>query len=397
MDNKKQAFDSTQRTGQKIAGSHYRKIRQNEPLYMIADIGNSDGKGMLHGMFGEEIIVQHSVWRPSTIEYNNLKRAYGSRKSDYKGTAIFEKSGQGYVVGSHARQSGKGNTIHGHAKYTPEQYGAMVLAMLLQLYPTGHEDVHLVLTHPAKMDDNNYRALWKSVVGVHRLKTVDGREVVYNVKKDVILIEESVAAFQTFTLNTRGKPYVEDKMNIAPSSEFFMIDIGSWISYMGMGIVNDDGGLEPNVMGASVIEVGIENVLETLEQELKSSFPDLSRLPHLPRQMLIEAIRDNQITIKGGVAQDCTGCVHNAMNVLIMSLSTDYNGKFKEAIRARGVVVSGGGGDLSFVHLCDMLLIGHNVHPAEQDSAHMRFGAIRGCSKGLFSFLKMEELEPNGA
>lgn len=380
------------------AGAKLRKVRPDEPLRIVIDAGNADVKAMIHSHFGKEVLFPHSVWRPTGTEYSALRQKFKYKVADFKGTSLFERDGQPLVVGKQARQNGKGITIYGDEKYRVDQMGALIDATLLRLYPEGHSDVRIVVTHPSGISEAASNDIYYSVFGKRTLQIVDGTKATFNVT-DLILLEEAEAAFQTFVLNVDGKPYQDGRIKLRPGMEFFNIDIGSWISYMGQGLVNEDGGLEINAVGRP-INVGIETVMSAFERELKAredinhKYPEFRKIQELPRNMLYNALMTCVVEVKGETFE-CEPEVRTAMNILITALEPTYRNQFRSAIEASAVVVSGGGGGVAFDYLDEKLLNHPSTHMAERDITKMRFGAIRGASKGQIPFLKLEG-QPEG-
>lgn len=365
----------------------YRKVGKDEPLWVFLDPGNTDVKAMLHKCWGEELVYPHSVRKATAADYRITAQSFKHRNAEFRGTAIFEMDDQGFIVGKHAEQVGKGERLLGADKYQRDHLGALLAASLLQLYPEGHPDVHLVITHPARMTPANLKAMWKSVRGMFHLCVADGRKISYNVT-EVIRLEEPVAAFQTFALTTLGQTYKRERFALRPGMEFLIVDIGGWISHLVPGVVNDFGGLEINVDAAEPVQAGIQNVVEVFEIELKNKFVELEKIQKLPLRMLHDALMTRKVTIKN-MGYDCKSQVENAMQSIASPLNTPYNSRFARGVNFNGIVVSGGGGALSFDYLSQNLLDHDFAFTAEDDMQRMRFGTIRGASKGAISFLAL--------
>lgn len=367
---------------------HHRKVGRNEPLWAFLDPGNTDVKSMLHKCWGDELVFPHAVRKPTEADYEMTARSFKHRTAEFRGTAIFKMNEQGFIVGKHAEQVGNGERRLGVEKYTRDHLGALLAASLVQLYPDGHNDVRLVITHPARLTDANMRALYKSVKGVFHLHIADGRKITYNVT-EVYPLEEPVAAFQTFALTTLGQTYARERFKLRPGMEFLIVDIGGWISHLVPGVVNDRGGLEINVDAAEPIQAGIQNVVKIFQTELKTAFDDkLGLIQEIPLRMMHNALMTDKIVIKGK-EYDCAAQVKNAMQAIASPVSIPYNSRFARGVNYDGIIVSGGGGAVSFNYLDDKLFDHEFVFPAEDDLERMRFGTVRGASKGLIPFLAM--------
>lgn len=366
------------------SGKAYRKIRDNEPLWVMFDGGNTEVKAMIHGNFGEEIYFPHAVRKLEKSEYGPIAAPYKNRHNSWDGTAIFWYEGQGYVVGQQATQLGKGQTLTGASKYVRDHYGAMFVAAMIQLYPDGHDDVHVVALHPPSLEHNNLKALWKSLHGKHNVTLPNGNAVVYDVTK-IIDLEEPVAALQTFVLTTDGKEYDHPQVKFTPGTEVLSLDVGGGLSVFVPCLINNSGQIEIN-FDAPPIPVGIRDIENALAKELKSAFPELAPLKKIPRSTITEALH-GQIAISGKPAQNCQKQLDNAMQTLAFPIRSAYINDYNSGVNYRAIVISGGGGAGAFEYLKANVLNHGFVFPAEKSAPRMRFGAIRGASKGLIPFL----------
>lgn len=357
---------------------------KQDDLWVVMDGGNTDVKIMVHAAFGHEVAFPQYVRTVGAVDWKNLKAAYKNRRATFEGSAIFESNGIGYVVGQHASQIGDGVNRLGVDKYTREHMGSLLCAGLMMLYPGGHDSVNVVVTHPAKLSNDNLQALGRSIYGKHNLKMPNGDSVRYNVKQ-VIPIEESVAAFQTFVLTIQGRAYDNPRFMLKPNMQFLVIDIGGWISSIVPGIVTPRGRLEINRSAAMPIQVGIQNVTAALEPILKDKFPRLDKLQEVPETLVYEAIQTGKITISGHAPEDCSREVADAMQSLITEIGRPYGTRYGGGVQYAAIIVSGGGGGAAYSHLRDRLLEHEFAFTAEKLNNKMRFGAIRGASKGLIT------------
>lgn len=363
----------------------YRRVQQHEPLRIILDAGNTDVKAMIHGHFGEEIVFPHAVRKPTRADYANLALKYEHRSAQLEGSAIFERGGQGFVVGQHATQVGRGERLLGAEKYTRDQLGALAEAAFLQLYPQGHPDIHLVILHPADVNVDNMKALYKAINGKHVLKVADGRKVEY-VVNEVIPLEEPVGGFQSFLFNTEGRTYKNPRIEMKPGMQFLVCDVGGRLTSFVPVSITPRGNVDLNVGGAPVIERGIQDVMEVLEDELKSAFPLLSKVQKLPDHLLQMALMTDRVVIKNR-EYECGQQVDNAMQSLASRIHAEYTGRYASGVGYNGIIVTGGGGGAAFNYLDENVFDHEFCFTAEDDLDRMRFSNIRGASKGLIAFL----------
>ena len=363
----------------------HRRPTPSEPLYVVLDSGNTDIKAMLHEAWGEEIVFPHAVRKVSDAEYGVLVDRYSNRPAVFEGSAIFKMSGQGYVIGQHATQAGRGERLLGANKYRRDHLGALLMASLLQLYPKSHNDVRVVFLHPVEISTAAFKAIKESLLGEFSVETADGRVLSYRVRS-LIPIEEAVAGFQTFALTTSGKAYADPSFRLVPNTEILVIDVGGGISNVVPCVINASGEVEINIAGARVIDAGIQDVMRTLEAELKSSFAELSKVTKIPPLMLSRALTEQEVEIRGS-RHNCAAQVTTAMQAIARPLESMYNNDFSSGIEFKAIIIGGGGGAASYSYISENVLQHQNVFPAEKEPARMRYSNIRGASKGLIAHL----------
>jgi len=363
--------------------SKYRKPTPDEPLWVVLDAGNSDVKAMLYGAYGEEIVFPQMVRKVAGAEYQTLQQTYRYKRAQFEGSSIFESGGQGYVVGQHATGVGSGIQLAGAQKYRRDHLGAILEAVLIQLSPTDHNDVHVVIMHPPGINTENIKDLMDALKGVHRIEVADGRPLVYKVR-EIIPLEEPVAALQTFLLTQDGHSYKNLPIKLRPGATFLTVDVGGWISVMVRCRMDRSGKIETNLATAIPIQAGIQNVLATLQAELKNAYPvELARLQNIPRQIMNDALIDGETIYIKGVAYGCKAQIDNAMQAIGAPIRQEFTTRFEEGVSDVAIVVSGGGGGTSGDYLKEHVLNHPSIFAAEPDKEYMRFGAIRGASKGL--------------
>lgn len=373
-----------------------------QELWIMADIGNKDVKGMLFPHFGKEIYFPHSValrdqsqWEVDCLQWQN-------RQYDQVSSTAFRCKEGAFLVGLQAEQSG-GYTLYGAEKYTRDHMGVLLKSLFYRLYPDGHNNIKLVIMHPARLNPTSRDALIKSVIGKHVIELPDQTRVTFIVT-EVFPLEEAVAAFQTFLLSTNGERYKGsdenafggDRANFIPGEEFINIDIGGYVSYIGTGVVNEQGGVEINSYNAQPITTGILSVYDVLQESLKGKekkFPGVSIFVNIPESLLREAVLTNCITLKRK-SYDCAEEVGSAMNGLINAMKPEFTGRFRSGVTAAVITVSGGGGGMSYGHLLRSedkknFLIDHEfVFMVEPELRNMRYGGVRGAGKGTFLVIR---------
>jgi hypothetical protein len=258
----------------------------------------------------------------------------------------------------------------------------MFEAAMLQMYPADHHDVRVVVLHPPQLQATNMQRLIDSIGGKHKLHLPDGREISYKVT-EIIPIEEPVAALQSFLLNIKGQAYENPLLELEPGTEILTLDVGGGLTVFVPCFINDKGEVEVNLTGAPPIDKGIQDVVDILGPELQDKFPEtLGLLKTVPLEMMHKALMTNIITISNN-PYDCTEQVANAMQAISFPVSQEYANRYNRGVNAAGIVIGGGGGGVSFNFMTANVLNHPYVFPAEDDLQRMRFGGIRGASKGL--------------
>ena len=374
----------------------YAKPNPNAPLYVIVDLGNSDAKGMIFGQFGNEVWFPHAVRKPSTADYNNHSSRLKNRTDiTFDGTAYFKMGDQGYIVGRHVAQNQSGERKLAAAKYERSHFGALFVAMMLHLFPQSHNDVHVVVLHPADITMENQKALWKSLKGTHSAVLPNGKKVEYTVT-EIIPLEEVIAGVQALMLNNEGQPAQRKGVDFKAGTNILLIDVGGGLTSFMACTISDNGKIVPNRDNPPVAKAGIQRVLESFETELKDAreedgktlkFPALQPVQKLNEQMLANALMSGYIEISGGKAKDCSAEVAKAFKPLDEAITPIYNDRYGSGIDFGAIVITGGGGGLAFNHLNDLVLRHERVFPAVADPNRMRFGNILGACKGLIVYL----------
>ncbi len=363
----------------------YRHIPQDEPLWVLCDFGNKDVKAMIHANFGEEIWFPNYLCYLGSDEYAAQQTSYRNRPAEYEQSALFSRNGQGVIVGDLAINLSNAEQRKGAFKYG-EYIRDMFSATMLHLYPEGHKKVNLVVTHPAKLPDTEMEALRSSFEGRFDLETVDGRKVTYIVK-NVVMIEEPIAAFQTYALTINGTSHTKRELKLTPGMAFAICDVGGYISHLALGRINSKGGVEIAAVNLEPIEFGIHHVVRSFETIARNKIPQLSKQTSLPIERVTEALKTDTYRIRRDPL-NVEEIVNEAFKPLLTSLRSVYeNPPFREGVGLDGVILTAGGNALAAEYLTDKLFGSGFAFPAEDDAEQMRFCAIRGASKGLIPFL----------
>lgn len=383
--------------------THYRRVSADEPLWVMLDAGNKDVKAMLHANWGEEIWFPNYLVEFEADEYKGLKAAYSNRPADYEQSAIFSLDGQGMAVGEIAQTQHNNQQRKGAYKYERDYIGAMFVGAMLHLAPEGHRKIHLVVTHPARLPNTEIDALrmsfsggfnpetGKAKPGKFEVETVDGRNVTY-VVRNVVLIEEPIAAFQTYALNVTGTRHQRREWQLEPGQRFAICDVGGYISHLALGRVARSGQIELTSVNLRPIEYGIHHVIESFNLAARNNIPELSKHQSLPLERVTEALKTDLYRLKRNDARNVEGLVNQAFYPLLAALRDQYEQPpFSNGVGLDGVVLTAGGNALAAEYLTRELFGDDFAVPAEDDVEQMRYCAIRGASKGLIAFLAKQQ------
>ena len=359
---------------------------KSQPLWVIFDGGNTDIKAMIHSDFGNEIVIPHSVQRISDNDFDRHSRNRITQNVESPNTSIFASHKTPYIVGEQARDRGDGDNVLYTNKYSRQHYGVMFEAVCLKLYPASHDDVRVIVLHPADLVEGHLKNLHQSIIGKHKITTTIGETITYTVT-ELYPIEEPVAGFQSFLLTTDG--YVSKRRGklLEGARRVLVLDVGGGLTSFIPCAIHPNGGIEPLLNQSTVSQSGIGDVMERLEQELKATMPEMQDIQSIPKHMLAEALSHDDITISGR-RRDCKQQVSKAMEFLASHITQQYKNRFQSGVGYDAVIATGGGAGIVYDFINENGILNHNYfYPAEDDLSRMRFSNVRGASKGLIAYL----------
>lgn len=366
--------------------SKYRQIEPNEALWIVADFGNKDAKVMIHGRFGEEIWFPNYMALLDDDEYRAQQLAHRNSPAQYEKSAIFKTHEGGLIVGELAQTMSGAIQKKGAYKYG-QYIRDLFTASMLHLYPQGHRKINLVVTHPVRLPPREIEELKNSFAGEISIETVDGREVRYLVR-NVLMIEEPKAAFQTYALNTNGMSHQRRAFKLEPGTTFAICDVGGYLSALALGKVNSKMEIEISATNMRPIDYGIHHVVESFTLSMRNAIPELSKVSTLPLERVTEALKTDVYRIGRKDERNVSKIVENAFAPLMGAfLDTYEQPPFSMGVGLDGVILTAGGNALAQEYLTANLFGDGFAVPAEDDVEVMRYCAIRGASKGLTPFL----------
>lgn len=362
-------------------------------LTVILDIGNSDVKCMIQGARGHEIVFPQAVSKRTPEEYKILEQSYKMRPADFRGTAIFKIGNDGYVVGKHA-QMGRHERMVGSNKYIREHMSPIIVAAMLQMGIAEHQNIELIILHPARITPANMKALWKSVKGIHKAISIDGTKLHYDFGEEIIAREEGIASAQAYFLDENGRTRRTETGAplLRPGDHIMDIDLGGWVMTISPIEIDDNGNFQPIFDGIYMAQIGIQNVMDTLSDQLRMVVPEYANLERVPERKMVDAIAWNSadgkkyIDVQGELVE-CTVQVHNAIEVIAGPIRQQFNGRFQNGVEFKSVLMSGGGGGIAFPYFEKQVIHHRHFAAVLSDYQRMRYTNIIGADYGYCTYV----------
>ena len=314
-----------------------------------------------------EALMPHALARLSENEWKmeqsrNRARTSSVAKSQTFGMVSRAASGKEqtinyFKVGASASEN-RGKARLGSYKYEYDYMDALLVAMLLDAFPDGHDNIALGVSYPPS-EVSHADLLRKLVGGTHKAVRLDGKRVKFNVKY-VLAIDEPVGGVAWLnarhaTLLKQAKSDGEGALNLRAGQKVLTLDIGGYIGSMGSAIVGDDGLIIPEWQTYRAIQGGILTIMETLEAELKADFSEEFRGMSIPRDMLEDALVEGGIYLSGSDTPLLVRETVERSLALIDDIQNMYETYFDGGRRHRAIVCFGGGMKSLFGHVKEIL------------------------------------------
>lgn len=352
----------------------------NKQESAVLDLGNSLLKGMIEGRLDSALSIPHAVKRLHLADFQQHVKRQSKGLGRGSGAHTFEYEGQGYVIGE-AAEIGTDTRRTGGAKYARSYYAPLMIAILLRLYPRGHENLRIMAGFPPG-DFRHVETLSTSLGGKHVVSLADGTQVVYKVRK-VQTWDEPAGGLWNWLLAADGM-YYQHKVN--PSDLGLCVDIGGKIS--SLVPFRADGWID--YTSAVSIDIGIQDVMNQVSSILLAT-PEFdgmlgvhrgSMLPHdsAMRECLVSGIYQ-----AGGYELNVLGAIADATQSIRTRIKEVYELNLGGSRPYRYIIVTGGGGGLMFAQLIEHVL-NFNVQKVYQSHPRlemMHFANLLGGDKIL--------------
>lgn len=319
-----------------------------------------------------ETLIPHAVKFESDSAFKARVTRHTHRPSDYGSTAVFTLNGHGCLVGEEAASLGRPTRITGPDKYVKGHLDVLLMAMLQKLAPDGHNNIILSCAHTT----NSIPYISKiadAVRGRHVVTRYDNKQVGYHVRVLIPWDEPAGGLLRFMTHEGVGS----QAQMVQPGDKILVIDIGGKISTMIPAIVQQDMQVTVQWSLGKPFAVGIQDVMETLESELRSLHPDVFTSRTVPESIMAEALLNNGLTHVRGREFDARIPYENAVGLLVTEIENVYVNDMNRGLDAAHIVITGGGGGLMFGALKDTVLDHPNVYLADYADT-INFANLRG-------------------
>lgn len=327
---------------------------KDAPVFLVNDQGNSTGKSGLMGQLGYEDVIAYALQTPSDSVYGAKQTRAKYRTEAADESAIFEmkvrssKDFVPYIIGEEAQRSGQIKRVTGAGKYTEGVWDALFCAKALRHFPNGHNNIVLAIAHPP--DAVPYIDQMMDLLGgVHKVKTLAGETLTYVVRHIIPWDEPSGGLIRFISLNAEsGNP-----VNLSDGEYILVVDLGGKISSMTPVRIGRNKSVKPLFDQSAVFNMGVQNVMDSLAEELKGLYPDtFQEFKTIPNNILEQALAGKKVKISNKPF-DVSQAVLNAISPLLDRLEGIYIDRMEAGKNFSHIVISGGGGQRLFPYLAN--------------------------------------------
>lgn len=369
---------------------------KDDPAFLVLDQGNTNGKSGFMGQLGYEDVIPYAIQIPNDAAYSAKVTRAKYRSEAQDDSAVFEmrlrssKEFVPYVVGEEALRGGQAKRVTGAGKYTEGVWDAAFCAKALRHFPGGHNNIVLAVAHPP--DAIPYiESMMDLLGGTHKVRNVNGEMVSFTVRHIVPWDEPSGGLIRFISRNSESM----NSVNLADGDYILVVDIGGKISSMTPVRIGKNKSVKPLFDQAAVFNLGIQDVLRDLEQELKSLHPQTFRnFKQIPVNMLEQALHHKKIKVSNkwvAVEQ----AVLNSTAPILDQIQGVYIDRMEGGGNFVCIPVTGGGGGNMFPFLAnkrDGILQHDSVHMAD-DPDKMHVANLRGGMEALRAWVDAHKRE----
>jgi hypothetical protein len=359
---------------------------KDDPAFLVDDQGNTNGKSAIMGQFGYEDVIPYAIQIPSESVYKTRTTRAKFRAEAQDDSAVFEmrlRSSKEYVpfiIGEEAQRGGQVKRITGAGKYVEGNWDAAFCAKAIRHFPGGHNNIVLAIAHPP--DAIPYLDQMMDLLGgAHRIRTLTGEEWSYTVRHIVPWDEPGGAMVRFIQRNGEaGNP-----VNLADGDYILVLDFGGKISSMTPVRIGKNKSIKALFDQAVVFNLGIQNVLQALEEELKGLHPELfQEFKEIPKNILESALATRKVKISNKT-YDVTQAVLNAIAPIIDRTQSIYVDRHEGGKNFVGIVIGGGGGERLFPYLANKKdgILKHDFVYMAEEPGKLHLANLRGGMEAL--------------
>jgi hypothetical protein len=360
--------------------------------YLNADWGNRLLKQMQAGKPKTVTRMENLVLDLSQTAWNQQLSRYQNRPADFDDTMLFavkerkadehkpskEAAWLPCMVGDASKHHGKPKAQTGEVKYRYDYLGKVACANFLRQWPNGHEHIVLHLAHPSQsigqVDD-----MLDTVLGQHKVKKIDGKEVTFIVR-EAIPWDEPSGGIVSFLTGEKGQ---YNPHELRPRDMILVVDIGGGVTSLTRVLVQRDAQgkmkLQPiyDPVQSPSFDVGIRHVMDKFASELKDTHTKFKSMKKdaISDDMLEEGLRvdedgEHYITLWGDKV-NVTEQVQKSDYFLLDTLQSLYDDRMGGGAPFRLVVLTGGGNKSLYQQVSNTLKHPYMETAAELDKLYL--------------------------
>lgn len=362
---------------------------RDEEANLAADFGNERFKDKVVTDDSSERTMIHALDVPSDAAFAARVTRAKHHPHEALNSVIFEKDGIPYIVGEMAENYGSMKKFTGAKKYVKGYWDVMLSARLLDRYPYGHNNINIAIAHPSDaipyLDE-----MINLMLGKHKVKTVDGREVTHIVR-EVFPYDEpngGLLRWEAIANHEYGAKSLKE------GNRLLVIDIGGKISSMTAVLVGANGKLYPQYPpnNEGTFNLGIQDVMGTLRMELRAQYPVFKAMNEIPPNMIHEALMHRQITLSNK-PMSVEPAVRHAIKRLLDDLKGYYADKMGGGLNFNHIIVTGGGGGLLYDYMVDPNdgILNHDFVGLADKRDQIHLANVRGGAIAFAAYIKRRD------
>lgn len=309
-----------------------------------------------------EIVMPNQIKVEGEAPFKARLQRYKNHRSVFGDTSVFQLGGRNLVVGKEADVANK-NRITGPLKYRKGVLDVMLSAAMLKLLPNGHQNIIVSCAHTT--DSVPYiEHISEAIKGDHVVTRHDGTQLTYHVSA-LIPWDEPAGGLFRFMTRPLGAYNAED---ILPGDRVLVVDIGGKISSMMPATILSGQEVEIEWGAGKSFDLGIQDLMDSLEQECKSLHPEIFKVRTIPQTILRDALRRFGKTKIYNKDVDVSQAVLNATAPLLNGIDNAWSTQLDSAMDIRHIIVTGGGGGLLYGVLKNEIfsVLADNTYLAEE-------------------------------